>query len=889
VDQLLSIGLTNAAGAAALACVAAVVGWVWRRPDVTHALWLLVLLKLIAPPLWDVPISWQLPEETAALELPVSRQAPELATPEVPLAEVEPAAEIDAPPVPEMPEPAPRAIPWKECAVAIWLTGALLYLGVTALRVARFRHLLTQVAGSSANVQEKSDAVAKKLALTPSPVVSLVDAPISPMVWGFGRRPRLLVPRPLWESLDDDARDLLLAHEMAHLCRRDHWVRALELTVVGLYWWYPVAWWARRCLQETAEICCDSLVVALFPDKAPAYAKALLDSAAFLSRNGAMLPAGASGLGPVPLLRRRLTMVLSQRGPRQLSWVGICALLFIGATVLPLRPGQAQQGAAGSSTGDDPARAVVTSQAGSSGTGQQQASGIGVANMHAPNCVTCHQATVGLTPAGTRGPTTGGGSGQAGFSVGKSQGVVKDLPTTIANQYDTGPAKVGGVKGTGEGGFPGVGGGAGIGMGGGLGGRAAGGGFGTKQLGGMAGPGGGASAIGQGGVAPMGPPGMPGVGGPGKSRADLQGDVEAAEAQHNLALAQLKLSELEVKHAQQRRDASGLGSDNPNSLPFTQALEKAEANVQVQRAVVAQAQTTLNQARRRLFEQSGSGQKGLKVSKSNIPTPQAILVFDKDRWDAKAITRGEKIVRAFQLANRSDRTLTVDLQTSDGAVSVTPRSRKMQAGQSIEIVVSVDSKGLLGMYAFHVFAVAGSDEINPVGPPAVLTITAESLEAAKGVPPARVGQSLERTTQNLEKRLDELKMQIEKMRHDLERAEDERRLRESNDRKKADSERMRKEDELNMLIEKIRSDLKKAEQDRLLKEDDLNKAEYKRKRQEEDRQREEFEKRKSPTDEAIRKTGWLNRIQRDSELVAIGDREFTQESAARAGVESWRG
>src|SRR5262245_58979236 len=56
MDSLLHIGLSNAIAACALAAVAGIVGCFCRRPAVRHALWLLVLLKLVTPPLIDIPV-----------------------------------------------------------------------------------------------------------------------------------------------------------------------------------------------------------------------------------------------------------------------------------------------------------------------------------------------------------------------------------------------------------------------------------------------------------------------------------------------------------------------------------------------------------------------------------------------------------------------------------------------------------------------------------------------------------------------------------------------------------------------------------------------------------------------------------------------------------------
>src|SRR6516165_7077324 len=64
MDALLEIGLSNALVAGALALLAGV-SRVFHRPAFTHSLWLLVLLKLITPPFFAIPVSWPAREEIA--------------------------------------------------------------------------------------------------------------------------------------------------------------------------------------------------------------------------------------------------------------------------------------------------------------------------------------------------------------------------------------------------------------------------------------------------------------------------------------------------------------------------------------------------------------------------------------------------------------------------------------------------------------------------------------------------------------------------------------------------------------------------------------------------------------------------------------------------------
>src|SRR5262249_25097817 len=140
VETLLHVGLNNALLATVLALVAAVVGRCCRRPAVRHGLWLLVLLKLVTPPLLPVALPW--PVTPPPGEGPVLTA--NLIRPEVDAAPADGdgvAAETVPPPLPPVPV-APAALSAEMLVAVVWLTGSLLWLTVAALRVARFGRLL---------------------------------------------------------------------------------------------------------------------------------------------------------------------------------------------------------------------------------------------------------------------------------------------------------------------------------------------------------------------------------------------------------------------------------------------------------------------------------------------------------------------------------------------------------------------------------------------------------------------------------------------------------------------------------------------------------------------------------------------------------------------------
>jgi beta-lactamase regulating signal transducer with metallopeptidase domain len=364
MDTLIAIGLWNAAASAVLALLAAAVSRLGRRPALAHTLWLLVLLKLVTPPLVPFSLSWPAAESVGAnppvraesaapLEEPVALAAAD----EEPVAADVPADPAwESPPVPEAPPVAPAApFPWRSWAGVVWLAGSSLWVGWVALHVVRFRRALRHARPAPAFLQGEADTLARRLGLRRCPEVRLVPGAVSPMVWALGRRPRLLFPSGLLDRLGAEGRAALLAHELAHVRRRDHWVRLLELAATGLYWWNPVLWWARRELHEAEEQCCDAWGVWAVGGDGRPYALALLQAVAFVSRARLPLPAGASGgVGQLSHLKRRLEMVMQGKTSRSLSWAGLGVVFGVGLLLLPLFPARGQAPPPGTTAAPDP-------------------------------------------------------------------------------------------------------------------------------------------------------------------------------------------------------------------------------------------------------------------------------------------------------------------------------------------------------------------------------------------------------------------------------------------------------------------------------------------------------------------------------------------------------
>ena len=158
------------------------------------------------------------------------------------------------------------------------------------------------------------------------------------MLWAFLGRVRLILPIELLNRLNSDETDTLLAHELAHLSRRDHLARHLEFAASALFWWHPVTWWATRRLRRAQELCCDQRVAELLPSHRRAYADCLVETARFLS--GRRLPLGspARAMADMSQMKGRIRMIMTGSRIRKLSLTTKLAATVVLVTALAVTP-----------------------------------------------------------------------------------------------------------------------------------------------------------------------------------------------------------------------------------------------------------------------------------------------------------------------------------------------------------------------------------------------------------------------------------------------------------------------------------------------------------------------------------------------------------------------
>lgn len=339
-----------------LACMA-----LKNRPAWRHALWLVVLIKFVTPPI----VSWPWSLEELARRVAMLQTAGEAES--APLSSV-PGSGVDGEaanatrggpvnpsvralslgektPADSNPEPsrrgdlvaeksAPMSGPehkpslirrasTQRLLVGFWCMGSVALLCVQVRRLLRGQAAVVRAGEAPRRLVAATAKVAHQLKI-PAVPVRVTEEINSPFLWCFGWL-ALLWPSALTSDSDIERSQGIIAHELAHVRRRDHWVAWLELVAGIIWWWNPLFWFVRRQLRDSAEIACDAIALGIYDDRR-AYAKMFLELSSS-SQTGMPAPALGVSTGTPSSFERRLSMILNDRVSGKLSVWGI---LLIG-------------------------------------------------------------------------------------------------------------------------------------------------------------------------------------------------------------------------------------------------------------------------------------------------------------------------------------------------------------------------------------------------------------------------------------------------------------------------------------------------------------------------------------------------------------------------------
>jgi beta-lactamase regulating signal transducer with metallopeptidase domain len=169
-------------------------------------------------------------------------------------------------------------------------------------------------------------------------------------------RPVIWLPASLLARVPVEQIEALLAHELAHIARRDWLWNGVQCMIEALLFFHPAVWWLSRRIRQEREHACDDLAVAVCGDEI-----VLAEALVALERGRQSVPRLSLGAGGGSLLQR-VSRLLS-RPPSRGRWG---ALAVIGALTVTGFLLIAQFGIAG---GGSPDLHMVSSTSGALGPG----------------------------------------------------------------------------------------------------------------------------------------------------------------------------------------------------------------------------------------------------------------------------------------------------------------------------------------------------------------------------------------------------------------------------------------------------------------------------------------------------------------------------------------
>ena len=275
------------------------------------ALWGLVALRLLCPfspesPLSLIPDAQPVSPEAVWNTVPAVEMAPDAT--EAPVSPVLEAVLPDGLPV--SPTPAQRIV---AAASILWCAGLA---GMALYTLVSYRRLSRRVKGAV-----RIDGNLYQGAAIPTPFVLGV------------LRPRIYLPN----TLSREDMPYVIAHERAHIRRRDPLWKALGFGLLCIYWFQPLLWLSYALFCRDMELACDEKVASsLSPSHRANYSQALLNCSAG-RRFLAACPVAFGEVG----VKERVKRVLSFRRPTLravLAAVLICAVIAVCFLTNPVTP-----------------------------------------------------------------------------------------------------------------------------------------------------------------------------------------------------------------------------------------------------------------------------------------------------------------------------------------------------------------------------------------------------------------------------------------------------------------------------------------------------------------------------------------------------------------------
>lgn len=169
----------------------------------------------------------------------------------------------------------------------VWIVGIVLLLAYTIISYSRVKNKIGTAVLLRDNIYQSENV-------------------ISPFVLGI-IKPKIYLPF----NMNEQDMEHVIAHEQAHINRKDHWWKPLGFLILTLHWFNPLMWLGYVLLCRDIELACDEKVIKeLNTEQKADYSQALLNC----SVNRRMIAACPLAFGEVGV-KDRVKSILNYKKP----------------------------------------------------------------------------------------------------------------------------------------------------------------------------------------------------------------------------------------------------------------------------------------------------------------------------------------------------------------------------------------------------------------------------------------------------------------------------------------------------------------------------------------------------------------------------------------------
>ncbi|MFS1514157.1 M56 family metallopeptidase [Chengkuizengella sp. SCS-71B] len=179
----------------------------------------------------------------------------------------------------------------------------------------------------------------KKLKVSSNVQLIYDEKVVSPSIIGL-LVPKIVISKPLFESLSKNEKKYILLHELTHFKKKDVLIQWMSIIVLAIHWFNPIIWYSFYQLRKDCELSCDASVLSqLKKDEYLAYGNTLLSVLGKVSKPS-LIPRSigmSTNLSDMKSRMKRIHMFNKQ----PLKWMMLSSLItasivLVGFTVFDL-------------------------------------------------------------------------------------------------------------------------------------------------------------------------------------------------------------------------------------------------------------------------------------------------------------------------------------------------------------------------------------------------------------------------------------------------------------------------------------------------------------------------------------------------------------------------